>query len=822
MSLENDPSTSITISWRQDGIEPGVVEYGETTSYGWSAQGSSGEIQHVKLAGLKPTTLYHFRCGSGGNWSDDRTFTTAPSDTATPFSFAAVGDSRTHMNVWNDVSSAVAQANPSFCIHSGDLVESGEIQAQWNRWFDAGEPLLSSMVMMPCIGNHESNAHEYFEQFALPGNEQWYSFDYGNAHFVALTTENWLEGPQLEWLERDLASSTATWKFVFFHRPMYSVGSHGSSHDVQRCWGEVFDRYHVDMAFSGHDHLYVRTHPVSGGETMNSSDEGPIYVVTAGAGAPLHGVEDSDQEWLAYARSVHHYSLITIDGNRLTLEARTLDHVAFDTLELEKRLFPDLRVQELNMTPRLPQPGSMTDISVEVGNWGHAASGGTSLVIRCNGDIVGSAEISSLEPGVDTWVNMPWVPDEGAHNISVEVDPDNQVDEGILEWNNAASTSVVVSSPKPDLIPVNFRVVEGRILLGERSDLSFVVRNAGSAVSGPFDYSLSAGADEFKGTHAGLSPGQETRISMKGVGFAPGDWELVFSVNPKDTEDLDDSNNVLAHEVSVRDYVEESGAYYPRGAVEGEPILILYDDTEGSLPEGSEACSIIWGVNDWSRADVRPQGTTYMCDLLETPMSKGLGGLWQIEIPTTEHVSEVNFRFRNGQLVGDVVDDNGGSDWMAPTRRFAVGKTEDLLHAIEEAEAYGGEVSWYRSVLTDANTSIGNGDYVGASSIVGNSTLVLRERTLSDLHQVVESSYQEAVQEGIEVPRAQILLDAAEEAIQDGNFEASRGYLETVDRMIQDARESVPQSVSYFVLLLLFLLPWFMFERQGKSKLKGG
>lgn len=781
-----------------------------------SAQGSHGEMQHVRLTGLKPNTLYHFRCGSGGNWSDDQTFSTAPSDLATAFSFAAVGDSRTHMNVWNDVSSAVAQADPAFCIHTGDLVESGEIQVQWDRWFEAGKPIFSSMVMMPCIGNHENNAHEYFEQFALPNSEQWFSFDYGNAHFVALTTENWLEGPQLEWLEKDLASTTATWKFVFFHRPMYSVGSHGSSHDVQRCWGEVFDRYHVDMAFSGHDHLYVRTHPVSGGETMNSSDEGTIYVVTAGAGAPLHGVEDSDKEWLAYARTVHHYSLITIDGNRLTLEARTLDHVAFDTLELEKRLVPDLRVQELNMTPRLPQPGSMTDISVEVGNWGHAASGGTSLIIRCDGDIIGSAEVSSLEPGVDTRVNVSWVPDEGAHNISVEVDPDNLVDEGILEWNNGASSGVVVSSPKPDLIPFNFRVVEGRILLGERSNLSFVVRNVGSAVSGPFDYSLSAGPDEFKGTHAGLSPGEEASISVTDVWFAPGDWELAFAVDPKETEDLDDSNNALTHVVSVRDYVQESGAYYPRGAVEGEPVLILYDDAEGSLPEGSEACSIIWGVNDWSRADVRPQGTTYMCDLLETPMSKGLGGLWKIEIPTTVHVSEVNFRFRDGQLVGDVVDDNGGSDWTVPTRIFAVRKAEDLLHAIQEAEICGHEPSWYRSVLTEANTSIGNGDYVGAVSIVGNSTWMLRERTLSDLHLSVESSYQEAIQEGIEIPRAQILLDAAEGAIQGGNFEASKGYLETVERMIQDARESIDQTISYFVVLLLFLVPRVLFRRQGQ------
>ena len=39
---------------------------------------------------------------------------------------------------------------------------------------------------MTAHGNHEAMAIDYFALFALPGDEEIYSFDYGNVHFVVL------------------------------------------------------------------------------------------------------------------------------------------------------------------------------------------------------------------------------------------------------------------------------------------------------------------------------------------------------------------------------------------------------------------------------------------------------------------------------------------------------------------------------------------------------------------------------------------------------------------------------------------------------------
>src|SRR4029453_8728499 len=82
--------------------------------------------------------------------------------------------------------------------------------------------------------------------------EEWYSFDYGNAHFVALNDspeESALGDPQRKWLESDLAAvdrATTPWIVVTHHRPMYSCATaHGSDLDLRSAWQPIFDKYAV-------------------------------------------------------------------------------------------------------------------------------------------------------------------------------------------------------------------------------------------------------------------------------------------------------------------------------------------------------------------------------------------------------------------------------------------------------------------------------------------------------------------------------------------------------------------------------------------------
>jgi hypothetical protein len=107
-----------------------------------------------------------------------------------------------------------------------------------------------------------------------------YSFDYGDARFVALDSNAsmaMLRQRVVPWLERTLSAAPA-WRFVFFHHAPFSDGFHGGYAPVRRVLVPAFERARVDVVFSGHDHDYQRTHPI----------RGVVYIVSGGGGARLY------------------------------------------------------------------------------------------------------------------------------------------------------------------------------------------------------------------------------------------------------------------------------------------------------------------------------------------------------------------------------------------------------------------------------------------------------------------------------------------------------------------------------------------------------
>jgi hypothetical protein len=187
---------------------------------------------------------------------------------------------------------------------------------------------LQHKQFLPAIGNHESPYWPYDTLFVLPDSEDYYSVNYGNAHFVMLNTEMDLSGNQRDWLINDLANSssdtTIDWIFVNFHRPPYSSGNHGSQMDVRNAWRSLFEQYDVDVVFSGHDHDYERTIPIND----------VVYIVTGGGGAPLRPVGSSS--WTAYSESTYHFCLVKIKERKLLLKAIKPCGTVFDTLAITK------------------------------------------------------------------------------------------------------------------------------------------------------------------------------------------------------------------------------------------------------------------------------------------------------------------------------------------------------------------------------------------------------------------------------------------------------------------------------------------------------
>jgi tartrate-resistant acid phosphatase type 5 len=79
---------------------------------------------------------------------------------------------------------------------------------------------------------------------------------------------------QIAWLRRQLYTSTARWKFVFGHHPVYSDGAHGDTPELQFL-RDLFADHRISAYVCGHDH------------NLQHFRQGGIDYVVTGAGSAV-------------------------------------------------------------------------------------------------------------------------------------------------------------------------------------------------------------------------------------------------------------------------------------------------------------------------------------------------------------------------------------------------------------------------------------------------------------------------------------------------------------------------------------------------------
>jgi len=349
-SLEEGSGSTALYDTEPRGGDPGLYAY-SAQGVAHTYPGASGFIHDVELTGLKPETTYYLICGGEGGWSGEMAFKTAPL-VRRDIRFVVGGDSRSNPDDRDAVSSAMRETSPSFVLFSGDLVDDGAIQGEWDGFFGHMDDYWTgadglTIPIVPALGNHDKGTVNYFDQFALPGNEEWFSFDWGpDLHIVVLNSEASVEGleAQTEWLEEDLEEhADYTWKVVLLHRNILP-----SYHDwwltgVNR-WVPIWDTHGVDLVVTGHSHNYLRSKPVnltaSMEEAQPSFSEGVMYLSSGGWGAPLY--ETKEGWWVAYTDSLLHFTQIDLYANgTLHLQAKGVDGETFDEARIHKEV-PDI------------------------------------------------------------------------------------------------------------------------------------------------------------------------------------------------------------------------------------------------------------------------------------------------------------------------------------------------------------------------------------------------------------------------------------------------------------------------------------------------
>ncbi|MDB5228328.1 MAG: acid phosphatase, partial [Bacteroidota bacterium] len=393
--------TSVHVRWRTSTATNSIVQYGTVdgsltlnvtdnalvTNHDVTVSGLSADIRYFYSIGASNPSMETYASGS------KYFFNTLPlKGTERTTRIWALGDcgnnSSNQINVRNQYMKYIGTNHTDLLLLLGDnAYDAGmDNEYQTNFYPIYEDSVLRNVVVWPSPGNHDyanngsrqnDHAISYYDMFTLPtngesggvpsGTEAYYSFDYGNIHFLSLDSYGKdsnmyymydTNGPQVRWIKQDLAANTQKWTIAFWHHPPFTMGSHNSETEsdlinIRFRFIRILERYGVDLVLNGHSHVYERsyflngyysseaafnlaTHSLSSSSAKYDSSanscpyikgplqkKGTVYVVAGSAGQmggnPLN---------IAYPHNAMVYSnkdiggglALTVQGNRLDAE----------------------------------------------------------------------------------------------------------------------------------------------------------------------------------------------------------------------------------------------------------------------------------------------------------------------------------------------------------------------------------------------------------------------------------------------------------------------------------------------------------------------
>lgn len=336
---------------------------------------------HVKLSQLEPNTTYYYKVKDDDDVYNFTT--APETGSKEPFTFAFVADLGTmgplglsadgdeewnlqpgELNTMDSLKARIDEYK--FIWHDGDIayadywlkekvqgyLEDGSIadgprlyEEILNSYYNDMQPLTALRPYMVGPGNHESNCNNggyenytsslcvegqtnftgYNAHYKMPSQESggienmWYSFDYGQVHFVQFNTEtdfpNYPEkegmnatnfgkhNEQLDWIKKDLQNvdrSKTPWVIAAGHRPWYVAIE--EKEDAQEACQEAFEQLFyengVDIMLYGHVHNYQTFYPLLDGKVDKNGFNNPKYPVHILNGAAGHydGLDEVDYD----------------------------------------------------------------------------------------------------------------------------------------------------------------------------------------------------------------------------------------------------------------------------------------------------------------------------------------------------------------------------------------------------------------------------------------------------------------------------------------------------------------------------------------------
>ena len=337
---------SISIRWESDKEADFVVEYGKSiTNSEKSVEakviGNKNNLfqYEVELANLKQGKKYFYKVSIGDKALSNSTFTIAKRNSK--LTFSVVGDSRSKPHIFSAITKLINETDPAAIIANGDLVAKGGKYKHWHsQFFVPSASMIDHIPFLSAVGDHESDnvdgddavLNTYYLYPHKNNMKLWFSYNIGDAHFVFLDWRYPNNKEMIEWFKNDMKNSDRKWNFVVLHRSPYNLGGHHVSWG-KIIWPDLFQENKIDIVFSGHSHLYERFYQI---KSTTQKDSWPVtYITTGGAGASL--AESNSHTSLAFSESINHFLNVTIDNNKINVDAINTDGKVIDSVSWKKR-----------------------------------------------------------------------------------------------------------------------------------------------------------------------------------------------------------------------------------------------------------------------------------------------------------------------------------------------------------------------------------------------------------------------------------------------------------------------------------------------------
>jgi hypothetical protein len=366
--LQLSTASSQVVRWRTDAIGIGKVRYGlVANNLDMQSTEVTAQSNHVvTLEGLAADTTYFYEVLTNDvvvSGSGVFSFKTPPAlDDIGPHRIWVLGDSGTkdanQESVRNGFRSFASDVIPDLWLMLGDnAYETGTDAEYQAAVFDMYARELRSSTLWPTLGNHDAGSASsstqtgvYYDIFSLPKaaeagghastTEAYYSFDYGNIHFICLDSHDSsrvIDGAMANWLRDDLDANQRKWTIAFFHHPPYSKGSHDSDNAIETRSIQMRENFlpiledgGVDLVLTGHSHSYERSFLLAGHYGLSTTLT-PAMKLDDGSGNP-----DTDH---AYEKVVGGSeppagTVYAVAGSSGKTSNASLDHPAMYTSQL--------------------------------------------------------------------------------------------------------------------------------------------------------------------------------------------------------------------------------------------------------------------------------------------------------------------------------------------------------------------------------------------------------------------------------------------------------------------------------------------------------